>query len=114
MAQWLYFWCAPVHVAWAEQPDVYVADFYDAPHIVTSPSEWGGVRGRSGQCFSIAGPAPLGRRRPARGAAARGTTRAPPAATYGHASATRLRPASPRASPLKRCQQRTRARGAAL
>eukprot|EP00965_Chrysotila_dentata_P241408 6204263-Pleurochrysis_carterae.AAC.1 len=43
LAQWLYFWCAPAAVVWAEQPDVYVADFYDAPHIVTSPSEWGGT-----------------------------------------------------------------------
>eukprot|EP00965_Chrysotila_dentata_P051055 1692578-Pleurochrysis_carterae.AAC.1 len=43
MAQWLFFWCAPAVAVWAEQPDVYIADFYDAERLATSPAEWGGA-----------------------------------------------------------------------
>ena len=38
---WLWVWCLPADCLAAEQPDVYVRDFYDAPYMVTQPAEWG-------------------------------------------------------------------------
>ena len=40
MVAWLWAWCIAADSFAAEQPDVYIADFYDALRIVTSPSEW--------------------------------------------------------------------------
>ena len=40
MVAWLFVWCFPSKMALGEQSDVYIRDFYDAPYVVTSPSEW--------------------------------------------------------------------------
>ncbi|KAL3930068.1 MAG: hypothetical protein SGPRY_001693 [Prymnesium sp.] len=37
MVQWLYVWCINTTC----MPDMYVVDFYDAPHLVTDLTEWG-------------------------------------------------------------------------
>jgi hypothetical protein len=40
MVGWLWVWCIAADCFGAEQPDVYIRDFYDAQYVVTSPSEW--------------------------------------------------------------------------
>ena len=40
MVAWLRVWCMFALCFGAEQPDVYICDFYDAAYITTSPSEW--------------------------------------------------------------------------
>ena len=41
IVQWLKVWCIHADCAYAEQPDTYIVDFYDAAHVVNCLSEWG-------------------------------------------------------------------------
>jgi hypothetical protein len=41
MMQWLRGWCLHATAMTAEQPNSYLMDFYDAPHHVTSYTQWG-------------------------------------------------------------------------
>ena len=41
MAGWLWLWCIAATAVCIVQPDVFIADFYDAPVIATSPKAWG-------------------------------------------------------------------------
>lgn len=50
-AAWLRMWCIKAACVVAEQPDSYIADFYDAQYVVTSPSEWGGHRQKTTLLF---------------------------------------------------------------
>ena len=40
IVQWLHVWCIHADCAYAEQPDTYIVDFYDASHFVTCLSDW--------------------------------------------------------------------------
>lgn len=40
---WLRAWCLRCNCMYAEQPDVFLVDIYDAPYVVTDSTEWGGT-----------------------------------------------------------------------
>ena len=42
IAGWIKAFCMPAKCLLAEQPDVYIVDFHDAPHMITDPTEWEG------------------------------------------------------------------------
>ena len=40
VVQWIRAWCIRARCAYAEQPDTYIIDFYDANHMLTCLSQW--------------------------------------------------------------------------
>ena len=108
MAKWLYLWCAAAAAICIVQPDVFVADFYDAPFVTTTPMAWGDGRQDLALLFWRGAPKPVPPHGEGSAVISTGERRAPSAtlATQGVARgiAAQLKPDGGSASPIFRVE----------